>query len=290
MVVAALRKYLHLTLFFFKFIHYFASLTAFKMAQSYTVRGELVSVGTKKVTVRCPVKFKKNLDSGSHLLPINEFSRRSKDVDDVSNTMTFFRLKTFDSNFASKDGEPPKVYEVQFEVPEEVSSSIVIDEFGGSHHARLVASNEAATQYLDDLDAAVKCWFEGVRAKCDDTRGEIEYRPLSKSGVSLKWTSKTRSVEEFINGFDPIRQKYVLTLSCGYHSGKDQKIGVALGLSMFTNFTKFGAYEHREGMGKAKRRRVVQLDPVSGAEIEYTAEIVEEGESESKEEASAEVV
>lgn len=231
--------------------------------RAYTVRGELVTIGSKRVTVRCPRKLTKMLASGEILSPIAEYFRRSKDEEDPQNAMTFFRIKAKDANYSPPQGGAMRTFELQFEVPEEVSSAIRYEAILDHTFVKLAGDESVAAQeYVADLNDALKSWCEVLKVKCDATATPITWRDLSNSGISLKWTSKTVSADSFISSFDPETSKFIITIGVGYHSSKDQKLGISLGLSMFYGTTARGAYLKKveQSLKSNKKRKVVELD------------------------------
>lgn len=247
--------------------------------RSYTLHGDMITVGTKRVTVRCPRHFKRLLDSRTQLLPIAEYFRRSKDEDDSQNFVTFFRLKVLDCAYIPKAGESPKTYEVQFELPEELSPCVQCEEILDTKVCRITPNSDAATEYMHDLNEALLCWFDAMKVKCDQLINEVEFRNLSSTSVGLKWNSKTTSVDEFISQMDPELNKYTVAIGVGYYSGKDNKIGISLNLSMFYALTSRGAYLKKveQSMKASKKRKVVALtEKGEEGEVLQHAEDVEE--------------
>ena len=236
---------------------------------SYTVKGELVTVGTKKVTVRCPRKFQKIIESRTHLIPVSDYFRRSKDEDDV---VTFFRLKLLDTNYIAKEGESGKCYEVQFEIPEEASSAVQVqtDNSTGETSLFFAPSTPASLEFWRDLDAALQCWFEVIRVKCNEGATPIVYAPLNMSRTKLKWTSKTVSAESFVTEFNPVTNKFVICVGVGYHSSASNRVGISLQLGMFYALTSTGAYMKKVEQSKSKKRKVVTLNEKGeeGEEVE----------------------
>lgn len=259
-----MKIYLHKTLF----IHYFSRLEMESiLPSSYTVKGELVSVGTKKVTVRCPRKFQKIIESRTHLVPVSDYFRRSKDEEDI---VTFFRLKLLDTNYVAKEGENGKCYEVQFEVPEEASSAIQVDSSSGEPLLSYVPSSPASIEFWRDLNSALQCWFEVIRVKCNEDTTPITYAPLNTTRNKLKWTSKTVSAESFVAEFNPVTNKYVICVGVGYHSSSNHRVGISLQLGMFYALTPTGAYMKKVEQSKSKKRKVVALNEQGeeGEEVE----------------------
>lgn len=239
-----------------------------KASLSYSVKGELLTVGSKKVTVRCPRRFVRVLESKTYLLPISEYFRRSKDEEDIQNIVTFFRLKLLDCNYVSVSDEHARTYEVQFEVPEEASQSVICENIGDSVQVKFVPGNSpGGVEFWNDLNSALQVWEDVVRVKCDNTGQTIDWRPLNPSECTLKWTSKTTSAADFVQGFNPVLHKFVVCVGVGYHSTKESKIGVSLSLGMFYNLTQKGAYMKKvEQNAKSKKRKVMNLD-ANGEEI-----------------------
>lgn len=251
--------------------------------RAYTVRGELVTIGSKRVTVRCPRKLSKMLASGEILSPIAEYFRRSKDEGDAQNVMTFFRVKAKDANYSPPQGGAMRAFELQFEVPEEVSSAIRYETISDHTFVKLAGDESiAAQEFVGDLNDALKSWYEVLKVKCDATETPITWRDLSNSGVSLKWTSKTITADSFISSFDPETSKFIITIGVGYHSSKDQKLGISLGLSMFYGTTARGAYLKKveQSLKSNKKRKVVALDE-NGQEGAEVVQVEEGGVSES---------
>lgn len=237
------------------------------LPSSYTVKGELVSVGTKKVTVRSPRKFQKMIESRTHLVPVSDYFRRSKDEDDV---VTFFRLKLLDTNYAAKEGESGKCYEVQFEVPEEASSAVQVDSSSGDTIISYVPNTPASIEFWQDVNSALQCWFDVIRVKCNEDTVPITYQSLNMLRTKLKWTSKTIPAESFVCEFNPVTNKFVICVGVGYHSTAKKTVGISLQLGMFYALTPTGAYMKKVEQSKNKKRKVVMLNEQGeeGEEVE----------------------
>lgn len=237
--------------------------------RSYTVRGELVTIGSKRVTVRCPRKLSKMLSSGEVLSPIAEYFRRSREEGDAQNVMTFFRVKAKDANYAPG---ALRAFELQFEVPEEVSSAIRYETISDHTFVKLAGDESiAAQEFVGDLNDALKSWYEVMKVKCDATETPITWHDLSNSGVNLKWTSKTITADSFISSFNSETSKYIISIGVGYHSSKDRKLGISLALCPFYGTTGKGAYLKKveQSLKSNKKRKVVALgeDGQEGAEV-----------------------
>lgn len=227
--------------------------------QLYEVTGELVTIGRKHITVRCPRTMKAMIDAKLQWLPVAEYFRRIKDEEDSSNTVTLFNLRVLDKNFRPAPGEQARTFDVRLVTPPSIVSSFKMDELLGIPY--LSGDSAAAIQYIQDVSDLLACWFPTMSTKREDPTSPVSFRHLDSARMNLKWPWKV-PLADFLGSFNPDLSIHMIDMGLGYFSQKNSSIGISLRLSQFPALTKAGAYlaKVQQSEKSAKKRKVTSLD------------------------------
>lgn len=233
----------------------------------YTVTRELVTIGRKHITVRCPRTMTAMLQSGLQLTPVAEYFKRSKDESDPKNVITFFNIRLLDKFYRPAAGESSKTYDVQIELPANFSDCVSYDTALSKVNVALARPD--IQQFFADLDEMLMCWFPVMSAKRDDPTTPLTFHRLSNSSVSLKYPWKKVPLQEYASTFNSENQVHMLALGVGYHNLKNSEVGISVQLSQFPSLTYRGMQlqRHEQNERAAKKRKVVALD-AEGKEVE----------------------
>jgi hypothetical protein len=234
-------------------------------SRPYDIEGNVIDYGKKHITVRSPIALKRIIDAQIQWTPIAEYKSRVRNTEDKSDVMTYFTIKLRDDNYIPAAGEPPKTFDLQFLLPESFGSELTFDTLLG--YASLDQSTPGCRAFVEELNELLLCWYPAMFQKVDDP--DAEFNTLSSSTLNLKWPWKKSPIEEYFTTFDPTLNIHKLTLGVGYHSSKNNSIGISIQLSNFSAPTKRGALLARKKNNEesSKKRKVSALD-ADGNEVE----------------------
>lgn len=229
----------------------------------YQVSGNLVTFGKKHIMVRDPQAMTDILKSGTQYVPIANYNARSRDEDDASNVVTFFKIFVMDKFFIPTGQEKPKLLDVQITIPEQFTPylSLVDGQFKLDPRKDL-----ACQQYIEHLNELINCWFPIISQKRDNALSPVSFRYLQQPAI-FKWPWKKETAEEYIDRFSTHLNTHVLMLGVGWHNGKNSEIGLSMNLSQYPGLSYAGVLEK---MNSQKKRKIVSLDE-NGEEISSEA-------------------
>lgn len=240
----------------------------------YTVTRELVTVGRKYITVRCPRTMTAMLQANLQWTPVAEYSKRSKDDSDPKNVITFFNIRLLDKFYCPAAGESSKTYEVQIELPESFSDCVSYDTALGRINVALARPD--IQQFFADLDEMLMCWFPVMNAKRDDPTTPLTFHRLSNSSVTFKYPWKKVTLQDYAGAFNVENNVHKLIFGVGYHNLKNSEVGISVQLSQYPALTFRGMQiqRHEQSQKASKKRKVVDLD-AEGKEVTSVVESVE---------------
>lgn len=218
----------------------------------YQVTGNLVTFGKKHIVVRDPIAMTDILKSSTQYAPVGNYSARSRDEEDPSNVVTFFKIFVLDKFFVPGPDEKPKLLDVQVCIPEQFTNFITLSNGVFTLDPK---KDRACQQYIQHLNDMVGCWFPVLSQKRDNSLAPVTFRHLN-GPVVLKWPWKKESAEEYADRFSVVINTHVIMLGVGYHNAKSSEIGISLNLSQYPGLTYEGVIQK---MNSQKKRRITRL-------------------------------
>lgn len=225
----------------------------------YEVVGELVTVGKKHITVRCPRTMKAMIDANLQWFPVAEYFRRIRDDEDAHNVVTLFNIRVLDKFYKPKAGEANRTYDIRLVVPESLTSEVTCDP--ELKLGKLSGQSESAAQFIGDVSDLLACWFPTMSLKRDDTTAPVTFRHLDSASANLKWPWKI-PIADFFDGFNRELKMHMIDFGVGYYNQKNSEIGISLRLSQFPGLTQRGAYLSKveQSERNSKKRKIITLD------------------------------
>lgn len=229
----------------------------------YQVSGSLITFGKKHILVRDPQALTEILKSGAQYVPVANYNARSRDEEDSSNVVTFFKIFVMDKFFIPSGQEKPKLLDVQISVPEQFTPYVTLVDGVFKIDPK---KDRACQQYLEHLNELIACWFPVLSQKRDNPLSPVTFRHLPAQ-VNLKWPWRKESASDYLDRFSVVNNTHVIMLGIGYHNAKSSEIGITLNLSQYPGLTYAGVVQK---MNSQKKRKVALLDD-EGREIEIVS-------------------